>query len=73
MVLAVSLGEESTMASSLLELILFSLPSLFYERALRRRESTSAEARAAVGWRVGDYGTYGLAIAVSAVPLPITY
>jgi hypothetical protein len=72
MVLAVSLGEESTMASSLLELILFSLPSLFYERALRRG-STSAEAGAAVGWRVGDYGTYGLAIAVSAVPLPITY
>ena len=61
------------MTSAVLELVLFSLPSLFYVRALRRRGSTAAVARAAVGWRVGDYGTYGLAVAVSAVLLPITY
>ncbi len=61
------------MTSAVLELILFSLPSAFYARALRRHGSTSTEARSAVGWRLGDRGTYGLAIAVSAVLLPITY
>jgi membrane protease YdiL (CAAX protease family) len=61
------------MTSAVLELILFSLPSVFYARALRRQGRTSTEARTAVGWDLGDRGTYVLAIAVSAVLLPITY
>jgi membrane protease YdiL (CAAX protease family) len=58
---------------AVLELIVFSLPSLIYKRRLQRRGRTSADARAAVGWRRGDTETYRLAAAVALVLLAITY
>lgn len=61
------------MTSSIFELLLFSLPSFFYIRALQRRGKTSTEARAAVGWRMARMPMYGLAVLVSAALLPITY
>lgn len=61
------------MTSSILELLLFSLPSWFYQRALRRRGQTPGQARSAVGWRAGPPRAYLLAIAVSAALLPLTY
>lgn len=61
------------MISAVIELILFSLPSLFYMRTLRRRDCTRAEARTAVGWRAGNPSTYALAIGVTIVLLPLTY
>lgn len=58
---------------SVLELIVFSLPSLMYTRRLQRRGIASSDARATVGWRIGAAETYGLAVAVALVLLPITY
>ncbi len=58
---------------AVLELIVFSLPSLIYTRRLQHRGRTSADARAAVGWRVGAPETYRLAVAVAVVLLPLTY
>ncbi|MDQ2759852.1 MAG: CPBP family intramembrane metalloprotease [Actinomycetota bacterium] len=56
-----------------LELIVFSLPSLIYMRRLQHRGTTSSDARAAVAWRVGAAETYRLAVAVALVLLPLTY
>jgi membrane protease YdiL (CAAX protease family) len=61
------------MISSILELVIFALPSLFYLRAARRRGCPPADARAAVGWCLGDPAGYALAAAVTAVLLPVTY
>jgi len=61
------------MVSSVLELILFSIPSLVYERVLRAKGRTAQQARSAVGWRIGDLRMYALAIVMSAVLLPLTY
>ena len=61
------------MISAVIELILFSLPSLFYMRTLRRRNCTRTEARTAVGWPPGNPSTYVLAIGVTIVLLPLTY
>ncbi|MFZ1993497.1 MAG: CPBP family intramembrane glutamic endopeptidase [Solirubrobacteraceae bacterium] len=58
---------------AVLELIVFSLPSLAYMRTLQRRGRTSADARAAVGWQLGNAETYRLAVAVALVLLAITY
>jgi len=59
--------------SSVLELLVFSLPSLLYARRLRHRGHSAAQARAAVGWRTGDTQPYVLAVAVAIVLLPLTY
>jgi uncharacterized protein len=61
------------MTSSILELIIFSLPSLGYLRLARRRGRAPGEARAAVGWRTGRPADYALAVAVTALLLPVTY
>lgn len=61
------------MTSAILELIIFSLPSLCYLRSARRRGCPPGEARAAVGWRAGSPADYALAIAITAVLLPVTY
>ena len=60
------------MASAIVELIMFSLPSLIYLRRLRHRGNNPASARTAVGWRAGDPRYYGLAVAIFAVLLPTT-
>ena len=61
------------MVSAVIELILFSLPSLVYMRVLLGRGRTRGEARAAVGWCAGDLSHYGLAVVVAAILLPVTY
>lgn len=61
------------MSGSILELIIFTLPSACYLRVLRRRGCPPGQARAAVGWRAGDLPAYGLAVAVAVVLLPVTY
>jgi membrane protease YdiL (CAAX protease family) len=61
------------MIGSVIELILFSLPSAFYVLRLRRRGQTSSQARASVGWQAGPPAVYGLAAAAIVALLPITY
>jgi membrane protease YdiL (CAAX protease family) len=61
------------MIGSVIELILFSLPSAFYVRHLRRRGQAPGPARAAVGWQAGTPAAYGLAAAATLILLPITY
>lgn len=61
------------MTGSVIELILFSLPSAFYVLRLRRRGQTPAAARGAVGWQAGPAAAYGLAAAATVALLPITY
>jgi uncharacterized protein len=61
------------MISSILELVIFAVPSLLYMRAARQRGRTPADARAAVGWRTGDPASYAAAVAVTVVLLPVTY
>ena len=61
------------MASAVIELIIFSLPSLAYLRKLRRDGHSPVAARAAVGWRAGGARCYGLAALVTAALLPLTY
>ena len=61
------------MTSAILELIIFSLPSVLYARAIRRRGATPGEARAAIGWQAGRPVGYALSAAVTVVLLPATY
>ncbi len=63
----------TSMISSILELIVCSLPSLLYVMRLRRRGRSAVQARAAVGWRIGDPRSYALAVVVAMVLLPLTY
>jgi membrane protease YdiL (CAAX protease family) len=61
------------MIGSVLELLVFSVPSLLYFRRLRGQGRTSSEARAVVGWRAGTPVTYGLSLLITLLLLPITY
>lgn len=61
------------MTGSVLELIMFSLPSMFYVRRLQHRGRTPSDARAAVGWQGATRRTYGLAVLITLVLLPLTY
>lgn len=63
----------ATMIGSILELVIFSVPSVLYMRAARRRGRSPRDSRAAVGWQTGDAAPYGLAIAITAALLPVTY
>jgi membrane protease YdiL (CAAX protease family) len=65
--------DDGPVISSVLELLVLSVPSLLYARRLRLRGHSAAQARAAVGWRTGDPQPYGLAVAVAIVLLPLTY
>jgi uncharacterized protein len=61
------------MIGSILELVIFSVPSVLYMRAARRRGCSPRDSRAAVGWQIGDPTAYGPAIAITAALLPVTY
>jgi membrane protease YdiL (CAAX protease family) len=52
------------LAGSLVELLLFSVPSLVYRAMLRRRGVGAADAWAAIGLRRGGLGDYGAAALV---------
>ena len=55
------------LAGTLVELLLFSVPSLVYRAVLRRRGAGRGDASAAIGLRWGRPGDYGLAVLVMAV------
>lgn len=61
------------MIGSILEFVLFFLPSVIYVRRLRARGATAEQARAAVAWRAGPTASYILAIVVALVLVPPTY
>ena len=65
--------DDDPVISSVLELLVLSVPSLLYARRLRHRGHSAAQARAAVGWTTGDPQPYVLAVAVALVLLPLTY
>jgi len=58
---------------AVLELIVFSLPSLIYWRWLIRRGATSPNARAAVGLRTAPIAEYGAAAAVCVATVAAMY
>jgi len=66
-------SENTIKPGPVVELLVFSLPSLLYARRLRHRGHSATQARAAVGWRTGDPRPYVLAVAVVIVLLPLTY
>src|SRR5579875_2015676 len=61
------------LAGNILELLLFSVPSLLYRAQLRRRGRSRAAASAAVGLRPGRARDYGLALVVLAITAGLGY
>lgn len=59
--------------SSVLELLIFSIPSVVYVRRLQNRGKSRREAWAAVGWQPGPLTGYWIAIGVLIALTPIIY
>lgn len=61
------------MTSALLELFIFSLPSLLYARRLRRSGCARREARTAIGLQPGTAGAYRLAAAIAPFGVALAF